>query len=93
MAFLNIDAERLSLFLIIFNWGIIFQATIYCLLTLIILKKYSFRIKNLFSTIEKIKLNWLRNITYAVIIVMSIFFLENLLLLGGINLSNYFNCF
>ena len=90
-AFLNIDAERLPLFLIIFNWAIIFQATIYCLLTLIILKKYSFSIKNLFSTIEKIKLNWLRNITYAVIIVMSIFFLENLLLLGGINLSNYFN--
>ncbi|MCD4691790.1 MAG: helix-turn-helix domain-containing protein, partial [Calditrichales bacterium] len=90
-SFQNVESDGLPLYFIVFNWTIILQATIYCLLTLIILKKYSFSIKNLFSTIEKIKLNWLRNITYAVIIVMFVFFIENLLLLGGINLSNYFN--
>lgn len=85
------EAGVLPLYFILFNWAVIIQATIYCLLTLIILKKHSFSIKDLFSTIEKIKLNWLRNITYAVIIVMFVFFIENLLLLGWINLSNYFN--
>ncbi len=87
----NIDVEGLPLLDIIFNWAIIIQGLTYMLMTLLILKRYSQKIKFVFSTIEKIKLNWLRNITFLTIFVIINFLVENIFYLGGINLSNFFN--
>jgi len=75
----------------IFNWVIIALSTSYMLLTVGILKRYARQLQNIFSSIEKIKLDWLRNITYLVLLFLFVFFVENLLLVFGINLSNYFN--
>jgi AraC-like DNA-binding protein len=75
----------------IYNWLILVQAGIYLTLTLRLLHAYSGQIKTVFSTIEKIRLAWLRNITLFVCGVMLIFAVENIFFLFGINLTHYFS--
>ncbi len=87
----KIYIEGLPFKYVIFNWFILIQIMIYLILTILIIKHYSRTIKNVFSTIEKIKLDWLRNVTYMGIFVVTIFFIENIFLLAGINLSHFFN--
>jgi len=87
----NIDLEGLPLPDILFNWLIIIQGLTYMVLTLLLLNKYSQKIKYVFSSVEKIKLNWLRNITFITVFVIINFLVENALYLAGINLSNFFN--
>ncbi|MBD3291142.1 helix-turn-helix domain-containing protein [candidate division KSB1 bacterium] len=58
--------------LVFFNWVVIFQGIIYMGMTLRLLKKHSLNIKDNFSSIEKINLNWLRNITVMTIILWSL---------------------
>ena len=83
--------EGLSLKYTIFNWLILIQILTYMILTVFIIRHYSCKIKDIFSTIEKIRLDWLRNISYLGIIVVLIFLIENIFLLAGINLSKFFN--
>jgi AraC-like DNA-binding protein len=87
----NFETVGLSIDSIIFNWLILLQGSIYLLLTLVLLKKYSGKIKVVFSNIEKVRLTWLRNITYLTLLVILSFLIENLLLLAGINFSDYFS--
>lgn len=75
---------------LVFNWVIIILGYIYMFLITSLLKKYTYFIKSVFSTIEKIRMDWLQNITYLAIAIISIFFIENILFLMGINLSNFF---
>lgn len=84
------DPEQPFIF-VIFNWVLVLQAMTYMILTLLLLKRYSRSIKDVFSTTDKVQLDWLRNITYLVTFVLTIFIMENALLLGGINLSHFFN--
>jgi hypothetical protein len=58
---------------IFFNWAIIIQAFIYMALSIATLKKYAGLVKNVFSSVDKITLAWLRNITYLVLAVLFIF--------------------
>jgi AraC-like DNA-binding protein len=55
--------------LILFNWLLLGQGISYMILTLILLRKHSADIKESFSSIEKINLNWLRNITLMSLVV------------------------
>jgi hypothetical protein len=87
----KIYTEGLSLKYTIFNWLILIQILTYMILTVLIIRQYSHKIKDVFSTIEKIKLDWLRNISYLGILVVSVFLIENIFLLAGINLSHFFN--
>jgi len=82
---------RLPLESLLYNWALLLQGFIYIYFTIRILNRYARYIKDVFSTIDKIKLDWLRNITYMIFGVLAIFGVENIFLLGGINLSNYFN--
>jgi len=76
---------------VVFNWGIIIQGFIYMSLTLVLLKQYSRNIMDVFSTTEKIQMDWLRNITFMVTFVLAIFSIENILLFADINLSDFFD--
>ena len=75
---------------IIFNWLLIIQAMTYVVLSLLLIKKYSRYFKDAFSSLEQIRLDWIRNLTFFVAGGLMIFALENLLFQLGINLSNYF---
>jgi AraC-like DNA-binding protein len=76
---------------ILLDWFIIAQSMCYMLLTLGVLKRYAAAIRNVFSTIEKIKLDWLNRITVMAMVFIGVFLAENILLLLGINLSHNFN--
>ncbi|MEJ2051271.1 MAG: helix-turn-helix domain-containing protein [Calditrichota bacterium] len=75
---------------ILFHWLIIFQGGLYMFITIHALHRYSRDIKAVFSSTEKIRLDWLTYITYMALAVIIIFFIENLFLLGGINLTGNF---
>lgn len=83
--------EGLPLKYFIFNWIVLIQILTYMILTVFMIKRFSQTIKYVFSTIEKVKLDWLRNITYMGIFVVTIFFIENIFMLSGISLSHFFN--
>lgn len=73
-----------------FNWFIILQALLYLFLTLRILKQHRLQIKDVFSSLDCIRLGWLRNITLLVLVFILIFSIENIFFVCGINLTNYF---
>ncbi len=87
----NLDSQGLTFINLVFNWTIIVQGFVYMFLTLYLIRRHSQKIRNMFSSIEKIKLTWLRNITYMTIFVIFNFLLENIFYLAGINLSDYFS--
>lgn len=86
----NRDAAKLSASFVLFNWIVTVQGLVYMAYTVSILKTYGRRIKDVFSTIDKIKLDWLRNMTILMAFAWLAFFTENLLLLLGGNLSNFY---
>jgi AraC-like DNA-binding protein len=59
----TLELEGKTPLLIIFNWLLLAQGMTYMILTLFLLKKHAIKIKDTFSSLEKINLNWLRNIT------------------------------
>lgn len=65
--------------LLFFNWVLVFQGIIYLTMTLRLLKKHSLRIKDNFSSLEKINLNWLKNITLMTLAFWSLEFLLEIL--------------
>jgi len=75
----------------LFNWAILLVGFTYTYLTILVLNRYSRYIKSVFSSIDKIRLDWLRNITYMLIAVLTVFLVENIFLISGVNLSGYFN--
>lgn len=75
---------------IILNWIILVHATTYSLLTLAKLRFHARRIKNLFSSVEKVQLRWLLDISYFALVVVGVFCIENILMSFSINLTNYY---
>ncbi len=69
--------------LIGFEWAMILQGNIYMILSLLLLRRHAKTIKNSFSSIDKINLSWLRNITIgATCIWLSVFILNILPVIG-----------
>lgn len=71
---------------IITGWVIAIQGLVYMYLTLKIIKKYEAEIRSVYSSISRINLNWLRNITFMTLAVWIVVFIENLLLNLGSSL-------
>lgn len=72
-----------------FNWLIIAQGLAYMLSGLRLIIYYNHHVKDIASSIDQIQMTWLRNITLAGISAWTLFFIEDLLLVNGINVSNY----
>lgn len=83
-------AESLSTAALLYNWIIILISAFYIAKTLVMLHRYSRRLQSYFSSIEKIRLSWLRNTTLLLILFLLVFIVENVFYLFGINLSNFF---
>ncbi len=75
---------------IVLNWIIIIQGLVYMMLVLKVTKKYELRIKEMYSSISKIKLDWLKNATYLALFITIVFMIENILQLSGIYISESF---
>lgn len=55
--------------LLFFSWVVLFQGVIYMIFTFMLLKQHSRTIKDSFSTIENINLEWLKNITVLTMVI------------------------
>ncbi|NPD48061.1 AraC family transcriptional regulator [Lentimicrobium sp. S6] len=66
------------------------QSIVFMILSLKVLKKSLKRVKNSYSVIDKINLNWLKILTYLILLFISIL-LVNLFLDSIIDLPEYFN--
>lgn len=84
-----IGSEPMPVDSVLFNWIIVLQGLIYMSLVLNLLRRYTQSLRTLFSSIEDIKLEWLRNITLITTGCWLVFALENTLMMAGINLSNF----
>ena len=56
---------------LLFNWTILAHATAYSVISLRKLRQHTRKIKDVFSSVEKVQLHWLLNITYLVLIVIA----------------------
>ncbi len=65
--------------LICFEWAMILQGNLYMILSLLLLKRHSKTIKNSFSSIDKINLSWLRNITIGTACIWLLVLILNIL--------------
>ncbi|MBN1301849.1 MAG: AraC family transcriptional regulator [Melioribacteraceae bacterium] len=75
---------------LVFNWIITVHVLFYVTITLLRIQKFSNTIKQVFSSIEKLQLNWLRYITVIIGAGMVVFLIENTFLLGGYIISDKF---
>lgn len=73
--------------LIFFEEAIVIQGNIYMILSLLLLEKYSRAIKDSFSSIDKINLSWLRNITIGTAGIWLLVFILDILPLINVELS------
>ncbi len=74
---------------LILNWLVMIQVVVYALMIIRVVKRYSRQIKDVFSSVEKIKLNWL---TYLVILlsgVIILYIIENTLITGRVISNKY----
>jgi AraC-like DNA-binding protein len=77
--------------MLLLNWILMIQSAVYMVVSLKTIKLYEDAIRGEFSTIDKVRLDWLQAITVMVLAFLGVFLVENVLMLAGINLSNYFN--
>jgi AraC-like DNA-binding protein len=70
----------------VLGWVIAIQGLTYMIMTLALIRKYTQRIKENYSTIDEINLNWLKNITFMALAVWIVVFLEEILSLFDSNL-------
>jgi AraC-like DNA-binding protein len=89
LAFIRNTEEVGDPILTVLGWIIAVQGLTYMMMTLFLIRKYTRRIKENYSTIDEINLNWLKNITFMALAVWIVVFFEEVLkvfnsnLLGG----------
>jgi AraC-like DNA-binding protein len=75
----------------LFNWSVIIQGIVYMVLALRLIRQYSLHLTDVFSSPDKIRITWVRNITLIALSVFILFLVENIFMLAGINVSDFFN--
>jgi AraC-like DNA-binding protein len=72
-----------------FNFFLIAQGATYMIISYRMIQQYTVHIKDISSSVEYVQMNWLRNITIAGLVALFLFLTEDLLMLLGVNLSNF----
>ncbi|MCK9410566.1 MAG: helix-turn-helix domain-containing protein [Bacteroidetes bacterium] len=85
----EVHVSKIPLLLQFYSISVIVLGLFYLGLSLRLIRRYNDHVKDVVSSIETVQLTWLRNITYTGGIAVSIFCVEELFLLDGINLSNF----
>jgi len=73
-----------------YHFVVMVQYGSYLVRTQYILRGYGRRVRTVFSTLEKVKLTWLRNITWLALSIVVVYAVEYALVLRGIGTDNYF---
>lgn len=83
------DASATPPLLRLFNGAVIVQGLVYLMISIRAINRYDHHVKDVASSVEMIRLTWLRNITIAGLAAVSLFVIEDLLMLNGLNISNF----
>ena len=86
---LNSNAELVPLQFKLYNWILIVFGIAYTLISLRILLRYGSTVKDVVSSLEKVRLNWLTMLSVAALALWTMFLFENTLMTFGINLTNF----
>jgi len=62
----------------------------YMIIALVVFRRYSAKIKNIYASLDKVNLYWLRFFTYTAMFVWSVVLLESLLTISGVDTHRYF---
>ena len=63
---------------------------VYMIIALVVFKRYSAKIQNIYSSLDKVNLYWLRFFTYTAMFVWSVVLVESLLTISGVDTHRYF---
>jgi AraC-like DNA-binding protein len=86
IAFIQSVADHgLTPALAFFSWAVLLQGLIYMTVTFRLLQEHAQAIKNAFSSIEEINLNWLRNITFLTLVIWILGVIIEFLQMFGLN--------
>lgn len=85
----EVNATETPLILRLYNLAVIGLGLYYLGTSLRLINRYERRVKDVVSALEPVQLTWLRNITLTGIAAVSLFTLEELLLIAGLNFSNF----
>jgi AraC-like DNA-binding protein len=75
---------------IVLNWLLVVQAIAYLVATLLLLFRHERDVCDVFSCIDRVRLVWLRNITFIVLTGWAAFLVENVLLVAGWHSPQWF---
>jgi len=85
----EVSATNTPLILRVYNVAVIIFGLLYLGLSFILIRRYNSHVKDVVSSIESVQLNWLQNITVMGFAAISLFCIEELFLVQGINLTNF----
>jgi len=88
--FVQIEQDQKPFHIILFSILISIIGVSYILIALVVFKRYSVKIQNIYASLDKVNLNWLRFFTYAALFVWSIVLIENLLSVSGVNMEPFY---
>jgi AraC-like DNA-binding protein len=89
--FLEIWQNNPPFHIVFFSLLITITGVFYILIALLVFNRYSKKIKNIYSSIEKVNLYWLRFFTYAALFVWLVVLVQNLLSISRVSMQEYFN--
>lgn len=84
------DTMDIPLRFFLFNWVIIAQSVLYMSATLLLLRRHATGLEDLASSLDHLRLNWLRNITLLTLVAWLLFFFEFVVYLGGVTIGPRF---
>ncbi|MDX9758735.1 MAG: helix-turn-helix transcriptional regulator [Bacteroidota bacterium] len=84
------DTMDIPLRFFLFNWCIIAQSVVYMSATLLLLRRHATGLEDLASSLEHLRLRWLRNITLLTLVAWLLFLVEYVLYLGGTTIGPRF---
>jgi AraC-like DNA-binding protein len=85
--FVQIDQNERPFHIILSSLMISIVGVVYMIVALVVFKHYSDKIQNVYSSLDKVNLKWLRFFTYAALFVWTIVLIQSILSTFGIDTS------
>jgi AraC-like DNA-binding protein len=84
------DTMDIPLRFFLFNWAIIAQSVFYMSATLLLLRRHASGLEDFASSLDHLRLNWLRNITLLTLVAWLLFLVEYAVYLEGVTIGPRF---
>ena len=89
--FLEIWQNNPPLHIVVFGLLTTITGIFYIIMALVVFNRYSSKIKNVYSSLEKVNLYWLRFFTYAALFVWLVVLAQNILSISRVSIKEHFN--